>query len=564
MTLAENPAAADDFATLLDETLAVSFHGSVVTGRVLSVADGFVTVDVGLKSEGRVPLREFSVGGQSPTLSPGDLVDLYVERYEDRDGSIVLSREKARRDEAWVTLERSNEAGEKVTGLIVGRLKGGFAVDLNGVNAFLPGSQVDIRPLRDISHLMNVPVEFRIVKMDKPRRNVVVSRRAVLEDARTGQRAEVIASLREGVVLEGVVKNLTDYGAFVDLGGIDGLLHVTDIAWRRVGHPSEVLEVGQALKVVVLRFNSETQRVSLGMKQLGADPWEGIEIRYPKGARIPGRVTNVTDYGVFVEVEPGVEGLVHVSEMSWSKKEIVPARLVAASQEVEVVVLDVDAAKRRISLGMKQAQRSPWEAFAEDHQIGTTVEGEVTSVTDFGVFLALAPDVEGLVHVSDLTWEASGEALLRGYAVGARVEAKLLAIDIENGRVSLGVRQLLADPAGDMLKRISAGDVIACEVSSLQPNGIEVTIEGVLSGFIRRNELSGDKSEQRPERFSLGQRIEARVQVVDKHARKVALSVRALEAEEDARAIAEHGQQEPSGSSLGDILAAAIRRRKQD
>jgi small subunit ribosomal protein S1 len=561
MTLAGSQAAADDFAALLDASLAASFQGSVVSGRVLFVGDGFVTLDVGLKSEGRVPLREFATGEQQPTISPGDVVDLFVERYEDSDGIVVLSREKARRDETWVALERTSEAGGNVVGSIVGRLKGGFLVNLDGVAAFLPGSQVDIRPVRDVTALVGVPLEFRIVKMDRPRRNVVVSRRAVLEDARAGQRAEVVAALREGAVVEGVVKNLTEYGAFVDLGGIDGLLHVTDIAWHRVSHPSELLQVGQAVQVVVLRFNAETQRVSLGMKQLGADPWQGIESRYPKGARISGRVTNVAEYGVFVEMEPGVEGLVHVSEMSWSKKEVAPARLVSASQEVDVVVLDVDAAKRRISLGMKQAQRNPWEAFSVANKVGTAVVGEVTSVTDFGLSLALSPEIEGLVHASDLSWGATGDRLLRDYAIGARVEAVILAVDVENGRVALGVKQLGADPAGALLGRIAVGDVVGCEVTSLQPNGIEVTIEGVLPGFVRRNELSRDKAEQRPERFSPGQRIQARVQVVDRVARKVALSVRALEVEEDARALSEHGQQESPGSSLGEILAAAIRRR---
>ena len=368
----------ENFAALLDETLGrdSGFDGSVVTGRVQRLTDEFVIVDVGLKSEGRVPLKEFAPpGGGKPEVQPGDTIDLYIERYEDKDGSIVLSREKARREEAWSSLEKAFDTQQRVNGTIYGRVKGGFTVDLGGAVAFLPGSQVDIRPVRDVTPLMGTPQPFQILKMDRARGNIVVSRRAVLEETRAEQRSELIQGLKEGQILDGVVKNITDYGAFVDLGGVDGLLHVTDIAWRRINHPNEALQIGQQVKVQVIRFNPETQRISLGMKQLETDPWEGVEAKYPVGAKFSGRVTNITDYGAFVELEPGVEGLVHVSEMSWTKKNVHPGKIVSTSQEVEVVVLDVDASKRRISLGLKQVQRNPWEQFVDDHPIGTEVEG---------------------------------------------------------------------------------------------------------------------------------------------------------------------------------------------
>ncbi len=555
----------EDFATLLDETLGrdSGFDGSVVRGRVVRLTDDYAIVDVGLKSEGRVSLREFAPPGVKPEVQPGDVIELYVERYEDRDGSIVLSREKARREEAWTSLEKAFEANQRVNGTIYGRVKGGFTVDLGGAMAFLPGSQVDIRPVRDVGPLMGVPQPFQILKMDRARGNIVVSRRAVLEETRAEQRSELIQGLTEGMILDGVVKNITDYGAFVDLGGVDGLLHVTDIAWKRINHPSEALQIGQPVRVQVIRFNPDTQRISLGMKQLEADPWENVALKYPPGARFTGRVTNITDYGAFVELEPGVEGLVHVSEMSWTKKNVHPGKIVATSQEVDVMVLDVDSSKRRISLGLKQVQRNPWEQFAEEHKVGSTVEGEIRNITEFGLFIGLSADIDGMVHMSDLSWDEAGEEAMKNYEKGQVVKAKVLDVDVEKERISLGIKQLQEDPAADALASIQKGTIVTCIVTAVQTNGIEVKVDDVLSGFIRRAELARDKAEQRPERFAVGERVDAKVVSVDRTSRKVALTIKGREVEEDKQAINEYGSAD-SGASLGDILGAAIRRRNTE
>ena len=554
----------EDFASLLDETLGsdTSFDGSVVTGRVLRLTDEFAIVDVGLKSEGRVALKEFGPPGATPDVKPGDMIELYVERYEDRDGSIILSREKARREEAWTSLEKAFEAQKRVDGTIYGRVKGGFTVDLGGAVAFLPGSQVDIRPVRDVAPLMGTPQPFQILKMDRARGNIVVSRRAVLEETRAEQRSELIQGLKEGMILDGVVKNITDYGAFVDLGGVDGLLHVTDIAWRRINHPSEALTIGQAVKVQVIRFNSDTQRISLGMKQLEADPWEGVAAKYPPGAKYSGRVTNITDYGAFVELEPGVEGLVHVSEMSWTKKNVHPGKIVSTSQEVDVQVLDVDSSKRRISLGLKQVQRNPWEQFVEDHAIGSEVEGEIRNITEFGLFVGLSADIDGMIHMSDLSWDDAGETAMAGYEKGAIVKAKVLDVDVEKERISLGIKQLRDDPAATILDTVHKGDVVTCIVSAVQANGIEVRVNDVLTGFIRRAELARDKGDQRPDRFAVGEKVDAKITAVDRQSRKLTLTIKGKEVEEEKIAMAEFGSSD-SGASLGDILGAAIRRRNQ-
>ncbi len=564
-TLARPPAdhfGGEDFASLLDESLGreVSFDGSVVTGTVIRLTDEFAIVDVGLKSEGRVLLKEFGLPGMDHEVKPGDVIELYVERYEDRDGAIVLSREKARREEAWTNLEKAFEGQQRVQGTIYGRVKGGFTVDLGGAMAFLPGSQVDIRPVRDVGPLMGSPQPFQILKMDRARGNIVVSRRAVLEETRAEQRSELIQGLKEGMILDGVVKNITDYGAFVDLGGVDGLLHVTDIAWKRINHPSEALQIGQAVRVQVIRFNSDTQRISLGMKQLEADPWEGVAAKYPPGARYSGRVTNITDYGAFVELEPGVEGLVHVSEMSWTKKNVHPGKIVATSQEVDVMVLDVDSSKRRISLGLKQVQRNPWELFAEEHKIGSGVEGEIRNITEFGLFVGLSADIDGMVHMSDISWDEAGEAAMTPYEKGQVVQARVLDIDVEKERISLGIKQLHDDPAADTLSRVNKGAVVTCIVTAVQANGIEVKVDEVLTGFIRRAELARDKAEQRPERFAVGEKVDAKVVSVDRASRKLSLTIKGREVEEDKAAINEYGSSD-SGASLGDILSAAIRRR---
>ncbi|MFC4167505.1 30S ribosomal protein S1 [Teichococcus aestuarii] len=564
MANANSPSMTEDFAALLDETLGADtgFAGSVVTGKVIRVDDDFAVVDVGLKSEGRVPLKEFAPQGQRAEVQPGDVIELFVERYEDRDGSVVLSREKARREEAWTNLEKAFNAQQRVNGVIFGRVKGGFTVDLGGAVAFLPGSQVDIRPVRDVGPLMGSPQPFQILKMDRARGNIVVSRRAVLEETRAEQRSELIQGLKEGMILDGVVKNITDYGAFVDLGGVDGLLHVTDIAWRRINHPSEALTIGQQVRVQVIRFNSETQRISLGMKQLMSDPWEGVSIKYPVGAKFSGRVTNITDYGAFVELEPGVEGLVHVSEMSWTKKNVHPGKIVATSQEVDVMILDVDEPKRRISLGLKQAQGNPWELFLESHGPGSMVEGEIRNITEFGLFVGLAPEIDGMVHMSDLSWEIPGEQAMAAYKKGDIVKAKVLDVDVEKERISLGIKQLQADPAAEVLDRVRKGDVVTCVVTKVEQNGIEVRVDEVLTGFIRRAELARDRGDQRPDKFAIGEKVDAKVTAVDRAARRLALTIKGKEVEEEREAMKEYGTAD-SGASLGDILGAAIRRRNQ-
>lgn len=554
----------EDFATLLDEMMGADtgFAGSVVTGRVIRIDDDVAVVDVGLKSEGRVPLKEFAPPGAKPEVKPGDMVELFIERYEDRDGSIVLSREKARREEAWTLLEKAAAAQVRVNGIIFGRVKGGFTVDLGGAVAFLPGSQVDIRPVRDVGPLMGMSQPFQILKMDRARGNIVVSRRAVLEETRAEQRSELIQGLKEGMILDGVVKNITDYGAFVDLGGVDGLLHVTDIAWRRINHPSEALTIGMPVKVQVVRFNQETQRISLGMKQLMSDPWDGVAIKYPVNGKFAGRVTNITDYGAFVELEPGVEGLVHVSEMSWTKKNVHPGKIVATSEQVDVLILDVDEPKRRISLGLKQAQGNPWEVFQDANPPGSVIEGEIRNITEFGLFIGIAAEVDGMVHMSDLSWDEPGEVAMQAYQKGQMVKAKVLDIDIEKERISLGIKQLEADPAAEVLDRIRKGEIVTCTVTKVEANGIEVKVEEILTGFIRRAELARDRQDQRPEKYGIGETLEAKVVAVDRAARRLSLTVKGREVEEEREAIKEFGTVD-SGASLGDILGAAIRRQRE-
>ncbi len=562
--LRQQAAGGEKFADLLDETLGrdSGFDGSVVTGRVLRLTDEYAVVDVGLKSEGRVPLKEFASPGVKSEVKMGDTIELYIERYEDRDGSIVLSREKARREEAWTNLEKAFEGSQRVTGTIYGRVKGGFTVDLGGAVAFLPGSQVDIRPVRDVTPLMNTPQPFQILKMDRARGNIVVSRRAVLEETRAEQRSELIQGLKEGQILDGVVKNITDYGAFVDLGGVDGLLHVTDIAWKRINHPSEALTIGQPVRVQVIRFNPETQRISLGMKQLEADPWEGVAAKYPPGAKYTGRVTNITDYGAFVELEPGVEGLVHVSEMSWTKKNVHPGKIVATSQEVEVMVLDVDAGKRRISLGLKQVMQNPWQEFLEAHPVGSTIEGELRNITEFGLFIGVAAELDGMVHLSDLSWDDPGELAITRFNKGDVVKAKVLDVDVEKERISLGIKQLRDDPGAAALDHVHKGDVVTGLVTAVQANGIEVKVGEVLTGFIRRAELARDKADNRPDRFAVGEKVDAKVVSIDRASRRLTLTIKGKEIEEEKLAMAEFGSSD-SGASLGDILGAAIRRRNQ-
>ena len=554
----------EDFSALLEETLGDNgFEGRVIKGTVLDVLSDVVIVDVGLKSEGRVPVKEFATPGVPLELKAGDTVDVYVERYEDRDGNIRLSREKARREEAWFELEKAFNNTERVNGVIFGRVKGGFIVDLSGAVAFLPGSQVDIRPVRDIGPLMGTPQPFQILKMDAQRNNIVVSRRAVLEETRSEARSELISNLTEGQILDGIVKNITDYGAFVDLGGVDGLLHVTDIAWKRINHPSEALQIGETIKVQVIRFNAETQRISLGMKQLEVDPWDGVDAKFPVGTRFTGRVTNITDYGAFVELEAGVEGLVHVSEMSWTKKNIHPGKIVSTSQEVEVMVLDADPEKRRISLGLKQCLDNPWDGFAAKYPVGTEVEGEIKNITEFGLFVGLEGEIDGMAHLSDLSWDMTGEEALKDYSKGDMVKAKVLDVDISKERISLGVKQLTADPFESSGSDLKKNDVVTCTITAIQDAGIDVMVNDSIPGFIRKTELSRERSEQRPDRFAAGEKIDAKVTQFDKTSRRLTLSVKALEVQEEKAAMQAYGSSN-SGASLGDILGAALQEKQNE
>ncbi len=555
----------ENFAALLEESLGQtdSLEGTVLKGTVIAIEGDVAVIDVGLKSEGRVPLKEFSESGRPPEIRAGDEVEVYLERMENKDGLAMLSREKAKREEAWTQLEKSFNDTARVTGVIFGRVKGGFTVDLSGAVAFLPGSQVDIRPVRDVGPLMGTPQPFQILKMDRSRGNIVVSRRAVLEETRAEQRSELIAGLKEGQILDGVVKNITDYGAFVDLGGVDGLLHVTDISWKRINHPTEALSIGQQVKVQVIRFNSETQRISLGMKQLEADPWEGVAAKYPVGTKFTGRVTNITDYGAFVELEAGIEGLVHVSEMSWTKKNVHPGKIVSTSQEVEVMVLDVDEQKRRISLGLKQCLANPWGAFVETYPVGSELSGEIKNITEFGLFVGLPGEIDGMVHFSDLDWNLPGEEAVKQYNKGDVVKVKVLDVDVEKERISLGIKQLTGDPFAGAAGEVKKGMIVTCTVRQIQDNGIEVEVRDGLIGFIRKAELSRDRTEQRPDRFAVGEKVDAKITTVDAKSRKIALSIKQREVEEEKKAMADYGSTE-SGASLGDILGAAISKAAQE
>jgi small subunit ribosomal protein S1 len=556
------PLTNENFAELLADSFKdeARLQGRVITGTILVIENDVVVIDVGLKSEGAVTIKEFMEPGGEVTIKAGDKIDVFVERYEGRDGTVMLSRDKARREESWTVLEKAFEAEERVTGIIFGRVKGGFTVDLSGAVAFLPGSQVDIRPIRDANPLMGSPQPFQILKMDRSRGNIVVSRRAVLEEARNEEKMELISNLAEGQALEGIVKNITDYGAFVDLGGVDGLLHVTDIAWKRINHPSEALQIGQTVKVQVIRFNAETQRISLGMKQLESDPWDGAEAKYPINTRLNGRVTNITDYGAFVELEAGIEGLVHVSEMSWTKKNTHPGKIVSTSQEVEIMVLEVDPAKRRISLGIKQCTANPWIDFTEKHKVDNELEGEIKNITEFGLFVGLTEEIDGMVHMSDLDWAKSGEEAIADYTKGHMIKVKILDIDIEKERISLGVKQLSVDPVAGGIDKIKKGDIVTCKIVTILENGIEVVVSGEVPGFIRRGDLSRDRSEQRPDRFAAGEVVDALVTTVDKTSRKVNLSIKAREVHDEKIAMAEFGSSN-SGASLGDILGAALKER---
>jgi len=549
----------EEFEALLNESFEMDTpaEGSVVKGKVIAIEAGQAIIDVGYKMEGRIDLKEFANPGEEPELNVGDTVEVFLRQVENARGEAVISREMARREEAWDRLEKAYADEIRVDGAIFGRVKGGFTVDLGGAVAFLPGSQVDVRPVRDAGPLMGLKQPFQILKMDRRRGNIVVSRRAILEESRAEQRAEVIGGLTEGQEVDGVVKNITEYGAFVDLGGVDGLLHVTDMAWRRVNHPSEILTIGETIKVQVIKINKETHRISLGMKQLQDDPWDAVEAKFALETVHTGRVTNITDYGAFVELEAGVEGLVHVSEMSWTKKNVHPGKIVSTSQEVEVMVLEIDSAKRRVSLGLKQTQRNPWEVFAETNPEGTEVEGEVKNITEFGLFVGLEGDIDGMVHLSDLTWEGRGEDVIGDFRKGDIVKAKVAEVDVEKERISLSIKALDSDPFADAIGGVKRGSVITVEVTKIEDGGIEVIYEGMTS-FIRRSDLSRDRAEQRPERFGVGDKVDARVTNIDSKTRKLGLSIKAREIAEEKEAVEQFGSSD-SGASLGDILGKALK-----
>lgn len=553
----------ESFSDLLDQSFEVqgSFEGKVVKGTVLDVRGDVVIVDVGLKSEGRIPMKEFETFGLSE-VRPGDTVDVYVERLEDRNGGILLSLEKARKEALWNELGQAMVEGRNVNGMIVGRVKGGFSVDLHGASAFLPGSQVDIRPVGDVSALMNLEQPFKIIKMDKSRNNIVVSRRSVLEESLADARSELMSKLAEGQVMQGVVKNITEYGAFVDLGGIDGLLHATDMSWKRVSHPSDVVSVGQTLTVQVLKFNPETQRISLGMKQLQANPWDNIEERYTVGQKYKGKVTNVAEYGAFVELEPGIEGLIYITEMSWLRKNVNVHKAVSVGQEVEVMVLDVDSAKRRMSLGLKQCMENPWEEFKNAHPIGEVIEGVVRNATEFGLFVGVTDQLDGMVHLSDISWKQRGEDAIKAYEKGQTIKVRILDIDPEKERINLGIKQLEEDPLGDVFSDLHKGDVVTCTVKEVNERGIEVIVRDKLVVFIKNQELSSDRTRQRGDNFAVGEKVDAKIVLLDSTAHRLGLSIRAREVEEEKKVLSEYGSSD-SGASLGDILGEALRKKNE-
>ena len=548
----------DEFEALLNESFEMDTpeEGSVVKGKVIAIEAGQAIIDVGYKMEGRVDIKEFADPGEAPKIAAGDVVEVFLRQVENSKGEAVISREMARREEAWDRLEAAYAGEARVEGAIFGRVKGGFTVDLGGAVAFLPGSQVDVRPVRDAGPLMGLKQPFQILKMDRRRGNIVVSRRAILEESRAEQRAEVIGNLTEGQNVDGVVKNITEYGAFVDLGGVDGLLHVTDMAWRRVNHPSEILTIGETIKVQVIKINKETHRISLGMKQLQEDPWDVVAAKYPLESTHTGRVTNITDYGAFVELEAGVEGLVHVSEMSWTKKNVHPGKIVSTSQEVEVMVLEIDGTKRRVSLGLKQTQRNPWEVFAETHPEGTEVEGEVKNITEFGLFVGLEGDIDGMVHLSDLSWDERGEDAIQSYHKNDVVQAVVSEVDVEKERISLSIKGMGGDKFAEAVGGVKRGSIVTVTVTAIEEGGVECEYEGMKS-FIRRSDLSRDRAEQRPERFSVGDKVDVRITNVDAKTRRLGVSIKAREIAEEKEAVEQYGSSD-SGASLGDILGAAL------
>ncbi len=530
----------ESFAQLFEESLKEieTRPGSIVRGVVVAIDKDVVLVDAGLKSESAIPAEQFKNAAGELEIQVGDEVDVALDAVEDGFGETQLSREKAKRHEAWITLEKAYEDAETVTGVINGKVKGGFTVELNGIRAFLPGSLVDVRPVRDTLHLEGKELEFKVIKLDQKRNNVVVSRRAVIESENSAERDQLLENLQEGMEVKGIVKNLTDYGAFVDLGGVDGLLHITDMAWKRVKHPSEIVNVGDEINVKVLKFDRERTRVSLGLKQLGEDPWVAIAKRYPEGTKLTGRVTNLTDYGCFVEIEEGVEGLVHVSEMDWTNKNIHPSKVVNVGDVVEVMVLDIDEERRRISLGLKQCKSNPWQQFAETHNKGDRVEGKIKSITDFGIFIGLDGGIDGLVHLSDISWNATGEEAVREYKKGDEIAAVVLQVDAERERISLGVKQLAEDPFNNYISLNKKGAIVNGKVTAVDAKGATVELADGVEGYLRASEASRDRVEDATLLLSVGDDVEAKFTGVDRKNRVVSLSVRAKDEADEKDAIA--------------------------
>ncbi|EAS62817.1 MULTISPECIES: 30S ribosomal protein S1 [Photobacterium] len=551
----------ESFAQLFEESLnqVETRPGAIVKGTVVAIENGYVLVDAGLKSESSIPAEEFKNAAGELEIEVGAQVDVALDAIEDGFGETKLSREKAKRHEAWIQLEKAYEDAETVVGIINGKVKGGFTVELNGIRAFLPGSLVDVRPVRDTAHLENKELEFKVIKLDQKRNNVVVSRRAVIESENSVERDELLASLQEGMEVKGIVKNLTDYGAFVDLGGVDGLLHITDMAWKRVKHPSEIVNVGDEINVKVLKFDRERTRVSLGLKQLGEDPWVAIAKRYPESTKLTGRVTNLTDYGCFVEIEEGVEGLVHVSEMDWTNKNIHPSKVVNVGDEVEVMVLDIDEERRRISLGLKQCKANPWQSFAEMQAKGDKVTGKIKSITDFGIFIGLEGGIDGLVHLSDISWNVSGEDAVRDFKKGDEISAVVLAVDAERERISLGVKQIEEDPFNSFVADTKKGALVTGKVTAVDAKGATVELGEGIEGYLRASEASVDRVEDATLVLSVGDSVEAKFTGVDRKNRVINLSVRAKDVAEEQEAMATLNKQDDAafGNAMADAFKAA-------
>ncbi len=544
----------ENFAELFNSmyTESSKLEGYVTKGTIVDIKKDFVIVNVGSKSEGHIDIREF----RNDEIKVGDIVDVYVERYEGRDGLLIASREKARKEETWKEIEKQVAENKIVTGQITDRVRGGFTVDLDGVPAFMPSSQLDINPVKDINTLMNKPMEFKIIKMDKLRSNLIVSHRAILEGDRAEKRDEIIKNIKIGDSMEGIIKNITDYGVFIDLGGVDGLLHITDISWKRVSNPNELFTVGQKITTKVINFDKETGRVSLGMKQLENDPWENIE-KFEVGKIYKGKVTNLTDYGAFIDLEDGIEGLVHVSEISWTKKNVHPSKVISVDQEVDVMILEIDREKRRISLGLKQCTPNPWKDFADAHKVGDVIKGEIKNITEFGIFVSLGNELDGMVHLSDIDWDKNPEEAVKDYSKGMTIDTKILEIDPDKERISLGIKQLKEDRVASSLDKVKKGEVVTCVIKEIKEDGIAVDVNG-LPGFIKTNDLSKTKSEQKPERFAVDEKVDAKITAIDNKTMQLTLSIRAYEIDEEKKIMKEYGSTD-TGALLGDILGASIK-----